>query len=253
MHPTTSLENQSRDKEAGLSLCNQIRSLPGPQLSTGNLKFSTSLQFPNPSLQSPWAFLLDLAVSAWQTGLAWLAASSAKFSVLEGSEGSLDVLILEKPWQTLPFWKIPSFHLFNDTRSLLSNYFFHLSFFFGGGWGKWGILFWLQTGKFEKSSLNQTYGEPHSDWLFKTISIWLSQWLQHKSDLLSVTNDLSRESLIQIPDDSKQHLSKSSSSTLEPTTIPTLLLGPSELTTSCVPHMCAHTRLIDLHMYLCHL
>lgn len=54
---------QPRDKEAGLSVCNQITSLPGPQLRTGNLKFLASLQFPNPSLQSP------LGLSAWPGGL----------------------------------------------------------------------------------------------------------------------------------------------------------------------------------------
>lgn len=108
---------------------------------------------------------------------------------------------------------------------------------------------------FEKSSFNQTYAEPRSDWLFETISIWLSQWLQHKSDLLGVTNDLSLESLIQIPDDSKQHLSKSSYSTLEPTTVSTLPLSPYKLTTSCALHMCVctRTRLIDLHVYFWHL
>lgn len=113
------------------------------------------------------------------------------------------------------------------------------------------ILFWPQPGKFERRSLHQTCGEARSDWLFKTISTWLSQWLQHKSDLLSVTNDLSRESLIQIPDDSKQHLSKSSCSTLEPTTISTLPLSPSKLTTSCTPNTHAHARTQGWLIYVC--
>lgn len=73
-----------RDKEAGLSVCNQITSLPEPQLRTGNLKLSASLQFPNPSLQSPWAFLHDLAVSVLQTGLAQLAASVLSAHSVEG-------------------------------------------------------------------------------------------------------------------------------------------------------------------------
>lgn len=105
-----------------------------------------------------------------------------------------------------------------------------------------GVLFWPQPGKFTRRSLNQTYGEPGSDWLFKTISTQLSQRLQHKSDLLSVINDLSQQSSIQIPDDSKQHLSKSSCSTLEPTTNSRLPLSPSKLTTSCAAntHACAH-------------
>lgn len=248
---------QPRDKEAGLSVCNQITSLPGPQLRTGNLKFLASLQFPNPSLQSPWAFLHDLAVSALQTGLTQLTASVLSAYSVKGSERSQDVLDPERPrcpdaslssgGALLPIF-------FNEARSFLTRYFVHLIYFcWCFVWG--GILFWPQPGKFERRSLNQTCGESHSDWLFKTISTWLSQWLQHKSDLLSVTNDLSRESLIQIPDDSKQHLSKSSCSTLEPTTISTLPLSPSKLTTSCAPNMHArvHTRLIDLRVHLWHL
>lgn len=77
MHPTTSVQRQPRDKEASLSVCHLIKFLPGPQLSTGNLKFLASLQFPNPSLQSPWVFLLDLVISAQQTGLSRLGASCA--------------------------------------------------------------------------------------------------------------------------------------------------------------------------------
>lgn len=37
-----------------------------PQLSTGNLRFSAGLQFPNHGLQFPRVFLLELAVIAWR-------------------------------------------------------------------------------------------------------------------------------------------------------------------------------------------
>lgn len=131
-----------RDKEAGLSVGNQITSLPEPQLRTGNLKFLASLQFPNPSLQSPWAFLHDLAVSALQTGLTQLAASVLSAHSVKGSERSQDVLAPERPrgpdaslssgGALLPIF-------FNEEdRPFLSRYLFHLQnifvdVFFGGG------------------------------------------------------------------------------------------------------------------------
>lgn len=131
---------QPRDKEAGLSVCNQITSLRGPQLRTGNLKFLASLQFPNPSLQSPWAFLHDLAVSALQTGLTQLTASVLSAYSVKGSERSQDVLDPERPrcpdaslssgGALLPIF-------FNEARSFLTRYFVHLIYFcwclFGGG------------------------------------------------------------------------------------------------------------------------
>lgn len=91
-------------------------------------------------------------------------------------------------------------------------------------------------------SLTRLDGEPGSDGFLQTISIWLSQQPQHKSDLLSVTNDLSPEGLSHIFNNSKQHLSKSFCITGEPTAIVLLLPNIlSVITPNIHTHMHTHT------------
>lgn len=211
--PLQSNVEQERQKSWLLSVHSNQISHESPQLNTGNLKFSASLQFPNHRLQFPSVFMLELPLIASQASsrspgsifcvkcshcLRWSwsgpCCSGSGKVVLPWKTFLLQALIPTALWKLGP---VPSIISVPLIMAFLASKL-------------------ISLGKVNLTRLN---GEPCSDWLLKRISSWLSHQLQHKSDLLGVTNDLSPEGLSQISNNSKQHLSKSSYSSAEPTAV----------------------------------
>ena len=88
---------------------NQI-SQESPQLSTGNLKFSASLQFPNHGLQFPGPLCLSKQSSAGRPGPAALAASLLSVGIVEAKPKGAVLFRLWKGCTALKNMSLPGPH-----------------------------------------------------------------------------------------------------------------------------------------------
>lgn len=162
--------------------------------------------------------MLEQAVIGWQAWSSGAGSFSAKCRHCWGkAEGGRAVPALER--LHCPEKHVPSRPSFPQCLLKPDLFSFMISATLGHGFLPYKLL------SLREVILTRGNGELRSDWLLKTISIWLSHQLQHKSDLLGVTHDLSPEGLSQIFDNSKQHLSKSSCSAKGPMATIQLLLN----------------------------
>lgn len=100
--PLQARVEQKRQKSRPLGAHSNQISHESPQLSTGNLKFSARLQFPNHGLQFPGSLCLSWQAAPGRFGPAALAASVLSVHIVEAEEQEGPGRTLCRLWEGRP-------------------------------------------------------------------------------------------------------------------------------------------------------